>query len=70
MSVVRGQLVAANNKRIKSVFLPHYVTMDSIASTHELHLSPERVPIGVKTLRNVVDFKDITDNSVNDEMSK
>ena len=61
---------AANNKRIKSVFLPHFVTMDSSASTHELHLSPERVDIVVKTLRNVVDFREITDNSVNDEMTE
>ncbi len=61
---------AANNKRIKSVFLPHFVTTDSSFSTHELHLSPERVDIVVKTLSNLVDFRGITDNSVDDEMTE
>ncbi len=57
---------AANNKRIKRVFLPHFVTMDSSASTHEL-LSPHRVEIVAK---NVADFREITNNSVNDEMTE
>ncbi len=61
---------AANNKRIESVFLPHFVTMDSSASTHELLLSPHRVEIVAKTLRYVADFREITNNSVNDEMTE
>ncbi len=61
---------AANNKRIKSVFLPHFVTMDSSASTHELLLSSDRVEIVANTLRYVLDFREITDNSVNDEMTE
>ncbi len=61
---------AANNKRIKSVFLPHFVTMDSSASTHYLHFSPHRVEIVAKTMRNVADFREIADNSVNDEMTE
>ena len=61
---------AANNKRIKSVFLPHFVTMDSSASTHELLLSSDRVEIVANTLRYVFDFREITDNSVNDEMTE
>ena len=61
---------AANNKRIKSVFLPHFVTMDSSASTHELLLSSDRVEIVANTLRYVLDFREITNNSVNDEMTE
>ncbi len=59
---------AANNKRIKSVFLPHFVTMDSSASTHELLLSSNRLEIVVNASRYVVDVREIPDNSVNDEM--
>ena len=61
---------AANNKRIKSVFLPHFVTMDSSASTHELLLSSDRLEIVSNTMRYVLDFREITNNSVNDEMTE
>ena len=61
---------AANNKRIKSVFLPHFVTMDSSASTHELLLSSDRLEIVANTMRYNLDFREITDNSVNDEMTE
>ena len=61
---------AANNKRIKSVFLPHFVTMDSSASTHELLLSSDRLEIVSNTMRYNLDFREITDNSVNDEMTE
>ncbi len=61
---------AANNKRIKSVFLPHFVTMDSSASTHELLLSSDRLEIVANTLRNIVDVREIADDSVNDEMTE
>ncbi len=62
---------AANNKRIESVFLPHFVTMDSSASTHELLLSVVYILeiVGI-TSRYVVDFREMTDNSVNDEMTE
>ena len=59
---------AANNKRIKSVFLPHFVTMNSSASTHELHIPIIHV---LDNLRSKVrDFREVTDNSVNDEMTE
>ncbi len=62
---------AANNKRIKNVCDTHFVTMDSSASTHELHLSPVYIlDIVAITSRYVVDFREITDNSVNDEMTE
>ena len=61
---------AANNKRIKSVFLPHFVTMNSSASTHELLFSSDRLEIVSNTMRYVLDFREITDNSVNDEMTE
>ena len=61
---------AANNKRIKSVFLPHFVTMYSSASTHELLLSSDRLEIVSNTMRYNLDFREITDNSVNDEMTE
>ena len=61
---------AANNKRIKSVFLPHFVTMNSSASTHELLLSSNRLEIVSNTMRYNLDFREITDNSVNDEMTE
>ncbi len=61
---------AANNKRIKSVFLPHFVTMDSSASTHELLLSSNRLEIVANASRYVVDVREIPDNSVNDEMTE
>ncbi len=62
---------AANNKRIKSVFLPHFVTMDNSVSTHELLLSVVYILeiVGI-TSRYVVDFREIADNSVNDEMTE
>ncbi len=61
---------AASNKRIKSMFLPHYVTMDSSASTHELLFSSDRLEIVVNASRYAVDFREISDNSVKDKMTE
>ncbi len=55
---------AANNKRIKSVFFPHFLAMDSLVSSHELHLSIFHI------LASTADFREIADNSVNDEMTE
>ncbi len=55
---------AANNKRIKSVFLSPWTAVFRHTS------SPETVEIVVKILSNLVNFREITDNSVNDEMTE
>ncbi len=59
---------AANNKRIKSMFFSHFLAMDSLVSSHELHLSILHILTSI--VNYVGDFRGIANNSVNDKMTE